>query len=128
MDAQVKQYETNLDSQFCQCGEAVLISEMVEKQFPCTHLHYLGMDFPNVDPPLVELTNVTQGELIIEYDYLASKKIETNIDYYSKLQEYVIKTIKRYSHNNEKEEIKKFVLERLSFTSPPEQICHGISS
>lgn len=86
------------------------------------------MDFPNVDPPLVELTNVTQGELIVEYDYLPSKKIETNIDYYSKLQEYVIKTIKRYSHNNEKEEIKKFVLERLSFTSPPEQICHGISS
>lgn len=125
MNEMINNYETNMNENSCNCGDSLLISSMIGVQLPCSHLHYLGIDFPKVTPPKISMINQTNGELIIEYDFKTSENVQTNSSYYTKMHKYVISTIKMYSHSKKANAIKKFVLDKLPFDKVPEKFVLG---
>ena len=98
MRQKIKHYNTDLTHLTCQCGEAILLSSMLEVQLPCSHLIYLGASFPEIEVQNLDMNNSTKGELIIEYNYVESNNVELNNDYFAKTRKYAYKIIKRYSY------------------------------
>lgn len=102
MEKMIKHYQTNIANLTCKCGEAKLLSAMLETQLPCYHLVYMGATFPEIDPPELNIINSSGGEFIIEYNYIKSEKVELNDDYFAKIKKYACKIIKRYSYHQKK--------------------------
>ena len=101
-ESAIQYYQTNAEDEICFCGESVLMSSMLDVQIPCSHLHHLGMPFPEITPPIIDLTKSIDGYLLDEVIIVDSIPIEYNNDYYSKVREYVFKEIRRYSHCKKK--------------------------
>lgn len=91
------------------CGESDLISSMLEIDLPCSHLFYLGMQFPKIEPPQINLENITKGELFIEFNFVQSQSVLISNDYYNSIRKYVTKIIKRFTHYKLKDEIVEYV-------------------
>ena len=94
MQNMIRSYKTDITSETCLCGESVLISSMLQIKLPCSHLYFLGMQFPKFDVPKLEIEYVTNGEVFVEYEIVKSQKVETNCDYYDKIRLYTLKIIK----------------------------------
>ncbi|KAK8897476.1 hypothetical protein M9Y10_015429 [Tritrichomonas musculus] len=125
MRQMIKHYNTDLTHLTCQCGEAILLSSMLEVKLPCSHLIYLGASFPEIEVQNLDMNNSTKGELVIEYNYVESNNVELNNDYSAKIRKYAYKIIKRYSYCQEKEKIAAFVDEKLVFDEDPTKFVLG---
>lgn len=51
MEKIIKQYETDIKTHSCKCGESALLSSMLQKPLPCSHLLYMGAQFPDIQAP-----------------------------------------------------------------------------
>lgn len=125
MESQISYYDTNIEDKTCTCGESALISEMLQTKIPCSHLSFLKMGFPEVQPPKIIFENKFEGELFYEYKIHESKKKEIDSSYYTKIRKSVVNSIKRFSHCNEKTEIVTYVNNKLPFIKPPESFIMG---
>ncbi|KAK8882561.1 hypothetical protein M9Y10_045203 [Tritrichomonas musculus] len=126
MNSMIQHYQTSIDDQQCHCGEAILISSMLNRKIPCSHLAFLGMQFPIIEPPFIDTSVPITGEIFFEYEIANSIDVYTDSDYYSFVRNYAVKIIKKYSHNkNKKNEITSFVQEKLNFNDPPTQFALG---
>lgn len=123
--SQYAYYNTNFEQNSCDCGESTLMSAMLGIPLPCSHLYSKGKTFPNLQQPKLNMVNLFKSELFFEYTELPSKKIEVNADYYDRVRKYVYKTIKRYSHNQNKKKIQDFVNEKLPFVNEPTEFVLG---
>lgn len=101
------------------------MSSMLWTQLPCSHLYYFDHRFPELQPPKLQFINVTKGDLIFEYKIFKLEKKEITVDYYSKVRNYVYKTIKPYSHSKEKKQIQVFVENKLPFAQVPNDFVLG---
>lgn len=120
MHSMIKHYQTNLISQSCKCGESCLLSSMLRAKIPCSHLFFLGMPFPVIKPPKIELENKFQGEIFYEYKIFDSQKVQTNFDYYVRIRKIVVENIRKFTHYSEKKEIIEHVEKKLPFIKTPE--------
>ncbi len=118
-------YKTDINEKVCHCGQSNLMSSMMDIHLPCSHLYYLGEKFPSIVTPVIGFKNTFLGELVFEYNINTKHKIQINVDYYSRIRTYVYKMIKRYSKNNDKEKIKKFVNQKLPFDETPTKFVLG---
>ena len=67
MNSMIKDYETNLETHSCNCGESRLFSSMVDTKIQCSCLFFLGDDFPKIEAPKNDIHYCTNGELIYQY-------------------------------------------------------------
>lgn len=118
-------YQTDIDTQSCLCGESILISAMLGVNLPCSHLLFLGMDFPKLEPIKLNVNDIILDKLKFDYDIIDSHQIETNYDYFEKVRKYASKVIRRYSHHNKKEDVERYVLQKLPFTVIPIKFVLG---
>ena len=125
MISMIKYYETDAEKKTCNCGEASLISAMLEMPIPCSHLHYLKIEFPDILPPKVSLENKFNGELFYEYKLHKSKRIPIDQNYYTKIKKYAVNTIRRFSHNKNQKEISNFINNKLPFNQTPTTFVLG---
>ncbi len=127
LNAMIHYYKPNLDDCTCSCGETSIFSSMLGIALPCSHLHYLNVPFPDVKPPKIEIENITNGVFIDEYVFESTCSIQLNLDYFSKIYEYVYQMIKHYSHRKkkDKDEIDTFVRQKLKFDPLPEKFALG---
>lgn len=127
MRSMIAHYDTNLDQQTCKCGESVLISKLLQNKIPCSHLIFLGMEFPKINPPDLDTTINLTGEIFFEYEIDSnSNEVELDLNYYSYIRNYAVKIIKKYSHNKDKKnEISSYAQEELNFIEPPQEFALG---
>ena len=91
MNAMIQDYETNYEAHSCKCRESRLISSMLDTKIPCSHLLFLGDDFPKITAPKIELHNSTDGDLINHYNINSTPRIQINSNYITRIQKYVCK-------------------------------------
>ena len=106
----IKHYETSFESQTCKYSESRLISQMMDTTIPCSHLYSLGVEFPKITPPKPVFHNITNGDLIYEYNINNSPQITINSDYLTKVRRYVYKD---------------FVNKKLQFEETPTEFVLG---
>lgn len=58
----------------------------------------MGGQFLDIQAPTLMARNVTNEELIVEFNFEKSEKIITNEDYYSRIRKYAAKIIQKYTH------------------------------
>lgn len=90
MTMMVKQYNTDITNLSCQCGEASLLSAMLVIQLPWSHLIWMEASFQEIDAPGLDMRNSTNGDLIVEYNYMKSEKKWTKWRLFCKKQEICI--------------------------------------
>ena len=127
MRSMINHYQTDINTTSCLCGESILISSMLGVNLPCSHLFFLGMEFPKLEAPNLNLDDIdiNTRKLIYKWDFVDSHKVETNDDYFQKVRQYTSKVIRRYSHHNKKEDVEQFVLQKLPFTDIPTSFILG---
>lgn len=86
MERMIQQYKTDIRTHTCNCGECTLLSSMIQEPLPCSHLHYMGVQFPDIEEPNLMASNSDHGELIVEYNFVKSEKVIINDDYYSRIR------------------------------------------
>lgn len=57
MELMIQQYKTNIKTHTCNCGECTLLSSMIQEPLPCSHLHYMGVQFPDIEAPNLMVSN-----------------------------------------------------------------------
>lgn len=124
MEKMIKQYHTNLINNTCDCGESCLLSSMFKKSIPCSHLFYMGVQFPDLSAPDLNLINSIKGELVVEYNFVKSEQINLNVDYYSNIKKHAVKIIQKYSHFK-KDKIIDYVDKKLTFDTEPNEFILG---
>lgn len=91
---------------------------MIQEPLPCSHLHYMGVQFPDIEEPNLMVSNANHGELIVEYNFVKSEKVKINDDYYSRIRKYASKMIQKYTHRK-KEDCIDYINKRLLFETEP---------
>ena len=124
IEKMIIQYETDIKTHSCKCGESIFLSSMFQEQLPCSHLLYMGAEFPNIQAPNLMVRNVTNGELIVEYNFEKSEDVLTNDDYYSRIRKYASKIIQKYTHRN-KEDCIEYANQNLPFNTEPSKFVLG---
>ena len=124
MEKMIHYYKTDLKTYSCNCGETTLLSSMIQESLPCSHLHYMGVQFPDIAAPNIMISNSTRGELIVEYNFVKSEKIITDDDYYSRIRKYASKVIQKYTHRK-KEDCIEYVNRKLQFKTEPSKFILG---
>lgn len=128
MESMIDYYSIVHISGSCECGETNLLSSMLQISLPCSHLRFCGIDFPHIDVPEIYLTNESNQELLFEYDILNSELIQADHDYFSSIRKFVSRIIKRYSYCQKKEQIIKYVEDKLPFVEYPKKFVLGYPS
>lgn len=128
MNSMIKDYETNLETHSCNCGESRLISSMMDTKIPCSHLFFLGDDFPKIEAPKINIHNCTNGELFYQYNINSTPRVQIDASYITKTRKYVCKVIKKYSRCKNKTQISTFVNQQLPFHETPKTFVLGYPS
>lgn len=62
MEQMIRQYKTDLKTHSCKYGEANLLSSMLDVQLPCSNLFYMGVPFPEIETPELQMNNLKDGD------------------------------------------------------------------
>ena len=98
---------------------------MLQMTLPCSHLHYLGVQFPEIQPPSLNITPILTDEIFFEYKIQESSDQHSPATYYNNQCSYAIKMIKRYSHFKNKDEIAAFVYQHFPLENVPNGFALG---
>ena len=106
MTKQLHYYGSTVES--CSCGETLLESSMYRINIPCSHMVFLGASFPTL--PEVEL-NLHTEQTTCEFEYTVINRTRETVesDTINRLEQQLVKNIRRYSHFKNKPVIEEYV-------------------
>lgn len=83
----------------CECGETIILNEMMRTKLPCSHMHYKGASFP--DPPEINLhlqnSFSNKTHIIIEFEERKRVLPKKTFDVNQLLNTKVATTIRKFS-------------------------------